>query len=119
MEHLNRDIKTSIAGMGSNVTDNSILRAGKSLKKHVAIQKQFDLVNNVTAQSGKHSRRSSLKDRATIVDQLVSAKVFKSIPGREYNNFKTLNEHMYNSMSMSDFKAWLELHLQKVLMSAK
>ena len=69
MEHLNREIKQVISGMGSNVTDNSIVRAGKCLKKNVAIQRQFDLQNKIPSPSGKHCRKCSSKDRAMIIEQ--------------------------------------------------
>ena len=116
MEHLNREIKQVISGMGSNVTDNSIVRAGKCLKKHVAIQRQFDLENKIPSPSGKHCRKSSSKDRAMIIEQLVAYKVFNQISGRVYPAFKKFDEHMYDPMSMVDFQAWMEQQLQKLLM---
>ncbi len=117
MEHLNREIKTVIAGMGSNVTDVSILRAGKSLQKHVAIQNQFDKENGVPTASGKHSRKSSDKDRATIIEQLVSAKaLIKVIPDRSHRSFGKLNEHMYEPLSVNEFRSWMEGQMQKLLM---
>ena len=116
MEHLNREIKTAIAGMGSNVTDASIVRAGKSLQKHVAIQLQFDRENGVPTPSGKHSRKSSDKDRATIIEQLVSAKVFKTIPGRYHKTFEKFSEHMYDQLEIKEFRSWMENQIQKLLM---
>ncbi len=95
-------VYAAIAGMGSNATDASIVRAGKSLKKHVAIQNQFDRDNSVPTPSGK-----SDKDRATIIEQLVSAEVFKVIPDR---SFGKLNEHMYD---VKDFRSWMENQMQK------
>ena len=116
MEHLNREIKTAIAGMGSNVTDSSIIRAGKSLQKHVAIQLQFDKENGVPTPSGKHSRKSSDKDRTTIIEQLVSAKVFKTIPGRYHKTFEKFSEHMYDQLEVKEFRSWMENQIQKLLM---
>ncbi len=116
MEHLNREIKTVIAGMGSNVTDASILRAGKSLQKHIAIQNQFDKDNGVPTPSGKHSRKSSDKDRATIIEQLVSAKTLKVIPDRCHKSFGKLDEHMYEALSAKEFRSWMEGQMLKLLM---
>ncbi len=112
MEHLNRDIKTAIA---SNATDASIVRAGKSLKKHLAIQTQFDRDNGVPTPSGKHSRKSSDKDRAAIIEQLVSVKVFKVIPDRSHKSFEKLNEHMYEPLDVHEFRSWMENQMQKIL----
>ena len=119
MEHLNREIKTVIAGMGSNVTDKAIVRAGKLLQKHVAIQRQFDADNKVPAQSGKHSRRSSKKDRDKMIEQLISAKVFKSISARHHKSFKKFNNHTYDTFSMTDFHVWIENQLRKARMFNK
>ena len=116
MEHLNRELKSSIAAMGSNVTDTAIVRAGKSLQKHLAIQNQFDRENGVPTPSGKHSRKSSDKDRATIIEQLVSAKVFRVVPGRFHKSFEKFNEHMYDSLEAKEFRSWMENQMRKLLM---
>lgn len=116
MEHLNRVVKTSIAAMGSNVTDKSVLRAGKCLKKHVAIENQFDRENGVPQLSGKHSRKSSDKDRTMIIEQLVSASVFKTVHGRVHKTFASFNEKMYDPLVISEFRTWMEQQIRKLLM---
>lgn len=118
MEHLHRELKTAIAAMGSNVTDASIVRAGKSLQKHIAIENQFDSENTVRTPSGKHSRKSSDKDRASIIEQLLSAKVFSTIPGRFHTSFKKLKEHMYDQLDSTEFRSWMEHQMQKIIMSS-
>lgn len=45
MEHLNRTVKTAISCLGSNVTNESIQRAGKCIKVLIEIMNQFDNVN--------------------------------------------------------------------------
>ena len=42
MEHLNREAKNQISGLGSNITDESVERVGKSLGEVVSILRQFD-----------------------------------------------------------------------------
>ncbi len=116
MEHLNREVKQVIASMGSNLTDGSVLRAGKSLQKHIAIQNQFDEENGVRVPSGKHTRKSSAKDRLAIIEQLLSVSVFKSIPDRYHKGFENLHANMYEAFDTDDFRSWLEIQMQKVLM---
>ena len=116
MEHLNRDIKTSIAGIGSNVTEQAIVRAGKSLRKHLSIQDKYDAENRVSPQSSKHSKRSSKKDRTKMVEQLHSAEVFKAVPGRFHRCFSKFQANMFEKLPKKDFDLWMKAQLQKVLM---
>ena len=116
MEHLNREIKSSIAGQGSNVSDQSFVRAGKCLKKHVAIQQQFDVENRVSSQSGKHSRKSNKKDVDKIVQQLISAEVFKVVEGRQHKYFRSKLSDMFKALPKNELQTWMEGQLQKLLM---
>ena len=47
MEHLNRDCKGSISGLGANITDNSIRRMGKCIGRLQSTLHQYDSVNNI------------------------------------------------------------------------
>ena len=42
MEHLNRECKGSISGLGANITDGAIQRVGRSLRSHTKILENFD-----------------------------------------------------------------------------
>jgi hypothetical protein len=37
MEHLNREAKTGIAGLGANITDHAVTRGGKALRETVPL----------------------------------------------------------------------------------
>ncbi len=45
MEHLNRECKVILAGMGSNITEESILRVSHALNSLTTILSSFDLHN--------------------------------------------------------------------------
>ena len=47
MEHLNRDCKGSISGLGANITDNSIRHMGKCIGRLQSTLHQYDSVNNI------------------------------------------------------------------------
>ena len=47
MEHLNREVKNQIAGLGSNVTNDSITRIGNTLGEMLPILQQFDCVTGI------------------------------------------------------------------------
>jgi len=49
MEHLNREAKNGIHGMGSNITDEAVKRVGKSIGQTVEIIRNFDAFNNINS----------------------------------------------------------------------
>ena len=57
MEHLNRECKTSLTGLGSNITDHSVQCIGRCIGKIIPILQNFDKVNGVLTQSGYRSHR--------------------------------------------------------------
>lgn len=87
LEHLNRTVKESIRGLGSNQTDKAITRVGKALGTIVPVLNQFDLDNNVPDTSGNHDPTCKGKDIGLIVTELSQAKVFKHISARKHAQF--------------------------------
>lgn len=55
MEHLNRELKTAISGLGANITKNSISRSARCLRTTLEVCDNFDSANNISKPSGKHS----------------------------------------------------------------
>ncbi len=62
MEHLNRECKIALRGLGSNITDHAIQRVGKCIPKTVSVLENFDVHNEIPPQSSYYTRRSSAKD---------------------------------------------------------
>ena len=52
MEHLNRECKQGISGLGANSTDVSIQRIGKCIGRIYSTLLQYDTVNAVKQESG-------------------------------------------------------------------
>lgn len=115
MEHLNRECKTAIAGMGSNVTDAAIVRVGKAIGPLSETMTSFDKHYKVPSDSGKHSTRSSKKDLDEIVKQLSNSKVFTRSAGRVHKNFPKHKTNVMSSIDMNKFKKWMNKRLQKLL----
>lgn len=59
MEHLNRECKTAIAGMGANITDASIVHVGKAIRPLSTAMVSFDKHNKVNSDSGKQSSKKN------------------------------------------------------------
>jgi L1 cell adhesion molecule like protein len=115
MEHLNREVKTALHGLGSNVTDNAIQRIGKCVQMTVSVLKNFDEVNRVPTQSGHHTRRSSQADIAKIASQLVTSQVFKEHTGRVHNAYPTFKQNFMQEVCLSKLKMSMSEQFKKML----
>lgn len=56
MEHLNRECKSGLRGLGSNITDMSVMCVGKCIGKTTAVLKGFDKVNAVPKEADYHTQ---------------------------------------------------------------
>ena len=72
MEHLNREAKASIVGLGPNKSQKAIRRTGKALGPLTETLENFDEDN--------HAPKSGDKDLQKIIKQLTSSQAFKVIP---------------------------------------
>ena len=115
MEHLNREVKTALHGLGSNVTDNAIQRIGKCIQRTVSILENFDCVNRIPSQSGFHTRRSALTDISKITSQLQTAQVFKEHVGRKHQAFPTFKRNVMDAVNVAKLKQWMSEQFKKLL----
>ena len=108
MEHLNREVKNQIAGLGSNITDASVKRVGNALSQVLPVLQQFDQINRIKAQS---SRRTCEKDMAILLKQLHEKSVLHldvptKLKGFQPNSMKSLQRH--------HLVQWMEEQLRKL-----
>ena len=80
MEHLNRECKQAISGLGANITDASIQHIGKCIGRLCSTLSQYDTVNSVKPESGRHTCHSTDIDLKNIIKQLTEASVFEYQP---------------------------------------
>ena len=106
-EHLNRECKESIRGLGSNITDRAIQRIGKSLHSTVNILEAFDKNTGVAAQHGHHTIRSSSEDRKKLISSLCDRNVFYYMPGRAHSNFPNFKAND-SKLSNEKFIQWCQ-----------
>lgn len=71
MEHLNKELKSSIHHLGANVAEKAIQRVGFCLRQLVAIRNNFDLRSGIEIESGCHSSRSTTNDLKSVLDELM------------------------------------------------
>ena len=113
MEHLNRECKGSISGLGANITDGAIQWVGCSLHSSTSILRNFDKVNCVPVESGYHTVRSSAADINKLLKQIHDdSKVFSLCHGRKHQNFSTFCNNPLPTLSIPKLMAWFRERLQ-------
>ena len=113
MEHLNREAKKCITGLGANITDEAVQRIGRSIGHIVKILKHFDDINDIKQPSSRHSRQSCEKDMHLLLTQLHDVSgVFDSHPGRAHSNFP---KHQASVTSIPKLKEWMGKQLQQII----
>ena len=116
MEHLNRDCKEAISGLGANITDKSITRVGKCLGRVKATLENFDSVNGIQQESGHHTSHSTEVDLNKILKQLQDVAVFTHKPGRIHRSFPKLVANVTNKLSRDKLLEWMHDNMEKHLL---
>ena len=109
MEHLNKECKLALSGLGSNITDQSVQRVGRCIGQTVPILQHFDEVTAVPNQSGYNTRRSAASDIEKIVKQLShTSKVFSNKKGRKHKSFPNFKRNSMQNLSFTALKQWMD-----------
>ncbi len=116
MEHLNREAKHTITGLGSNITDKAVKRVGKSIGQTVKILKRFDEANAIKEPSSRRSKRSCQKDMQIMLKQLhETSRVFTKVAGRAHLNFPKFLANVPRTISIPELTQWMGERLQKIV----
>ena len=116
MEHLNREFKGSISGLGANITDNAILRVGKSFLSSASTLDEFDKLNNIKPQSGHHMARAPDADISKLLKQLhTELKVYVEIAERRHRNYPNFESKVIKKLKKSDFFQWFQDQYKRVI----
>lgn len=119
MEHLNRDAKNAITGLGSNITEEAVKRVGKSIGETVKIMRNFDKVNKIKVPSSRHSKRSCAKDMNLLIKQLhEDSCVFKKVPGRSHRYFTNFKANPMRGLKSAHINSWMHEQLTRIMMYA-
>jgi L1 cell adhesion molecule like protein len=98
MEQLNRCLKDAMLGLGSNVSEKTVVQCGKSLKGLLDVCSNFENVCNVVPESVHHTKKGSQKDRDIVLEELMKLGVFDYIPSRQHcsSTFRGLSPNIYS-----------------------
>ena len=115
MEHINRECKNCLSGLGSNIADSSVTRIGKCIGKTEKVLKNFDRSNNVPQESGSYTTKSSKEDMKKLLLQLTEkSKVFIMNEGRSHKNFSDFKLNMLRQLDITALKQWMSEQMQKL-----
>ena len=113
MEHLNREYKTSLCGLGSNITDHSVQRIGKCLGKTTKMMQHFDEISDslivmIDVPKGDLDRvLNQLKEKS---------EVFRIHEGRKHSYFSKFTSAIQsNKVALPELKQWMADQYSKLL----
>lgn len=117
MEHLNASCKFAIAGLGSNVTPQAILRIGRCIGPLVKVCNQFDNVFGLHSTTGEHEMPPSVsKDIAAVVKELThKSSVFHYKKGRFHRSFKSVTGSVIGKLNKEQLTQWMNAKLKRTL----
>ena len=113
MEHLNKECKSAIAGLGANVTEGAVKRVGKCLGEMMKVCTNFDEKTGVRHESGHHTTRSKQKDRDKLIQQLIQSKVFEKHVGRKHRSFPKFKQNVMHKLKREKLQNWMDEKLQR------
>ena len=113
--HMNQLCKSSINGLGSNVSDKAVLRIGKCLGETSKTTESFDSDNGVLPDSGEHARKSEKQDFNKIVGHLKEMEVLASNSRRKRAAFPKFHANPTCALDQKKLKKWMKKQMHKLL----
>ena len=104
MEHLNRETKSNLIELGSNLTDGSVLQ--QSIGHTINMLQNFDKLSGIKEPSNRHSHRSLEKDMKLLLKQFMKIQefFFSNVPGHLHHNFPGLEVNATKYINISDHR---------------
>jgi hypothetical protein len=114
MEHSNRFVKQSIKNIGPNLTEKAVSRICKSEKGVSKVVHNIDKCLQRNPGSGRHTRSSTDKDLAELIDRALSTDVYSRHEHRKYNHFVDFKRHQIEQLDMSSMYKWINYHKNNI-----
>ncbi len=108
-EHVNKVIKHNIVNMGSNLTENSLQRAARSVSTLQAICRQFDKESDVPVATRAHSTRSDMDDVRKVTNAVLK-ELLQVLPGRAHSAaaYRKMRLNPLWNWDRSTTEAWID-----------
>lgn len=112
MEHMNRACKDILHHLGANISNQSIVRAGKCIGPITKVTERFDSETNIASTLSSHSAASMQKDLSTIIQELSTNKVFVPHEERLHKSFATMTNKVFMKMKKDELFTWMLKNIQ-------
>ena len=90
-EHVNKLFKEIIANMGSNLTEQSLKRAARSVTVLSEMRENFDKQSGVPVSTTAHATRPDDNDVLRVSSVLVKSEILSVKPKRFHSSFRTMS----------------------------
>ena len=107
-EHVNKQVKSIIANMGSNLTEEALQRAARSVSLISAICKSFDRWTGVSVGTSAHSTRADKEDVAKVTQAVLKNDLLNISAGRKHLAFPKLKTNPLHNWNQEKTKQWIE-----------
>ena len=107
-EFVNKDIKDIIKNMGSNITEDALHCAARSITKIKAVCRNFDVQSHIHAESSSHTTKSFTKDINKIVTSILNNKILEKNPdGREHVKYGKISLNPLQDLEFDQLLKWI------------
>ena len=107
-EHINKMIKTIIMNMGSNLTEDSLQKAARSVSTLNSISERFDKETNVPHTTSAHSTRPDISDIKKTVAIVLQHSLIKQVASRTHKSFPKLPLNPLHEWDITKTKSWIK-----------
>ena len=107
-EHMNKLIKNIIINMGSNLTEDSLQRAARSVSSLSLISERFDEESNVPCITSAHSTQSDTSDIKKVFRIVSQHRLITPVKSRKHRSFPNLQLNPLHKWDMKKTKSWIK-----------
>ena len=108
-EHVNKLLKEMMLNMGSNLTEEAIQKAARSVTAMKSICRNFDKASDVPFGTSAHSTRLDEQDVAKVVSVVIDRRLFSVLPGRTHSAFPRIRTNPLWNWNVGKMMMWIEL----------
>lgn len=114
MEHNVKKIKSMLNELGSNKSQDVIVKRSKSLAGIDSIAHNYDEKTNVIKRAQHHKYKSAKEDELKILGDLSDIDIFNKRPGQKFEHFENFRAPFLSRLDKQKFISWIELHKNKL-----
>ena len=107
-EHVNKLLKHVIVNMGSNLTEEDLCWAAKSVSMQNTICVQFDRCSGVPFGTHAHSTKSDTEDVTKVASKVLQNELHTMKLGRKHSSYKRMRTNPLWNWKVDNTKEWIE-----------